>query len=59
MISPQNFGDMIMRLSRQAIVLGVAAIAAALLGLSLMLGQPAAAVQSDDNQGVLNSSIGI
>jgi hypothetical protein len=59
MISPQNFGDMIMRLSRQAIVLGVAAIAAALLGLSLMVGQPAAAVQSDDNQGVLNSSIGI
>jgi hypothetical protein len=50
---------MIMRLSRQAIVLGVAAIAAALLGLSLMLGQPSAAAQSEDSQGVLNSSLGI
>jgi hypothetical protein len=50
---------MIMRLSRRAIVFGVAAIAVAMLGLSLMLGQPAAAVQSEDSQGVLNSSLGI
>jgi hypothetical protein len=48
-----------MRLSRQAIVVGIAAVLAALCGLAIVVGEPAAAKKSDTNQGVLNSSIGI
>jgi hypothetical protein len=48
-----------MRLSRQAIVLGIAAILLALCGLAIMVERPSSAAESDTNQGVLNSSIGI
>jgi hypothetical protein len=48
-----------MRLSRPAIVLGVAAIVVALLGISLTLADPSKPDRSEDNQGLLNYSLGI
>jgi len=48
-----------MRVSRKAIVLGFAAILLALCGLAVMIERPSVAAESDTNQGVLHSSIGI
>jgi hypothetical protein len=59
MASPRNLGDLMMRVSRKAIVLGIAAILVALCGLAVMVERPSVAAESDTNQGVLHTSIGI
>jgi hypothetical protein len=59
MASPRNLGDLMMRVSRKAIMLGIAAILVALCGLAVVVERPSVAAESDTNQGVLHTSIGI
>jgi hypothetical protein len=59
MASPRNLGDLMMSVSRRAIMLGIAAILVALCGLAVMVERPSGAAESDTNQGVLHTSIGI
>ena len=48
-----------MRLSKQALIFGIAAIALAMVGLALFFEQPSQAATSEDNQGILSAVLGI